>query len=258
MKLKATVLGSGTSSGVPTVGCACKVCTSVNPKNNRLRSSCWFQVNGKSILIDTSPDLREQALQNGILHVDAVLYTHIHADHIHGIDEMRVYNAYQQVAIPVFGDAYTINHLQKNFSYIFSPVTRYPSLIPRLEPHIVEGKFDCVGIPVQMIPCNHGEKWFTHNYRIGDVAWLTDTNGIPESSLPYLTGLKVLFLDGLRKDPHPTHFHLEQSLETAKKIAAKQTYLIHLTHDYDHDEFNKTLPDGIRLAYDGLTVETDS
>lgn len=254
--MKVIVLGSGTSSGVPLVGCDCAVCLSSNPKNKRLRSSCFFEVNGKNILIDTSPDLRQQALTNNIRRVDAVLYTHIHADHIHGIDEMRMYNAWQKASIPVFGEAGTMSHVTRRFDYIFSPSTSYPSLTPRLEPHVVSGSFDCVGVPVTMVPCHHGEKWMTHNYRIGKVAWLTDVSGIPESSYELLKDLDLLFLDGLRLKPHPTHLHLEQSLEVARRIAAKMTYLIHLTHDYDHDEFDRTLPDGIRLAYDGLMVET--
>ena len=253
--MKVIVLGSGTSSGVPTVGCQCKVCTSDNPKNKRLRSSCFFKVNDKNILIDTSPDLRQQALTHNIQKIDAVLYTHIHADHVHGIDELRIYNEFQKTSIPVFADAGTIAHLTKHFSYVFNPSTVYPSLTPRLESHIVSGKFNCVGVPVQMIPCHHGEKWTTSNYRIGNVAWLTDTNGVPEKSCDLLKNLDVLFLDGLRLKPHPTHFHLKEALETAKKIFAKKTYLIHLTHDYDHDEFNKTLPKGIELAYDGLQIE---
>ena len=253
--MKVTVLGSGTSSGVPIVGCDCSVCTSNNPKNNRLRSSCWFEVLGKSILIDTSPDLRLQALRYKINHVDAILYTHIHADHVHGLDEMRIYNAYQKAAIPAFGDEKTMTHLSAHFSYIFSPTSLYPSLVPRLEAHAVSGRFDCVGVPVQMIPCHHGKTYMTQNYRIGNAAWLTDTNGIPDASLELLRDLDVLFLDGLRPKPHPTHFCFDESIAAAQKIGAKKTYLIHLTHDYEHDEVNKTLPDGIELAYDGLIWE---
>lgn len=253
--MKVTVLGSGTSSGVPIVGCDCAVCRSTNPKNKRLRASCLFQVDGKNILIDTSPDLREQALRENIRRVDAILYTHIHADHIHGIDEMRVYNAHQEAAIPAFGDDKTMAHLTKHFAYIFRPTSVYPSLVPRLEPYAVSGLFDCLGVPVQMVPCHHGVDYMTHNYRIGKVAWLTDTNGIPEASFELLKDLDVLFLDGLRPLPNPTHFHLDESLAAAKRIGAKKTYLIHLTHDYDHDESNKSLPENIELAYDGLSVD---
>ncbi len=253
--MKLTVLGSGTSSGIPIIGCPCAICNSTNPKNKRLRSSCFIEVNGKNFLIDTSPDLRQQALTHGILHVDAVLFTHIHADHIHGIDEMRIYNALQKSSIPVYGDAATLDHLAHIFKYIFAPSSIYPSLTPRLEARVVSGLFEHEGIPIQMIPCHHGEKYMTHNYRIGNMAWLTDTSDIPDSSMDLLQGLDFLFIDGLRYKPHPTHMHLEKTLDYAKKIGAKKTYLIHLAHDYDHDEFNKTLPTGMELAYDGLTVD---
>lgn len=253
--MKITVLGSGTSSGVPIIGCSCDVCTSSNPKNKRLRSSCFFEVDGKTLLIDTSPDLRQQALTHHIKRIDAVLYTHVHADHVHGIDELRIYNAYQNSAIPVYGDPATLAHLEKIFSYIFRPSSVYVSLVPRLEGHAVEGEFDCLGVRVIPIPCQHGPKYMTTNYRIGNAAWLTDTNGVPESSLALLKNLDVLFLDGLRLTSHPTHFSLTEAIDTAQKIGAKKTYLIHLAHDYDHDQFNPTLPSGIELAYDGLIVE---
>lgn len=254
MKVRFTVLGSGTSSGVPIVGCPCKVCASTHPKNKRLRSSCLVGVGERNFLIDTSPDLREQALRYKILRVDAVLYTHSHADHVHGIDEMRVYNALTQKAIPVYGDEPTIRHLTQNFKYIFNPSSVYPSLTPRLVPHVISGSFDFEGVSIQSIPCHHGTHMIT-NYRIGNGAWLTDTSGLPDESYELLQGLDVLFLDGLRLKPHPTHFHLEESLKAAQRIRAKKTYLIHLTDDYDHDAFNKTLPQGVELAYDGLVCE---
>lgn len=254
--MKLTVLGSGTSSGIPIIGCPCAVCHSSEPKNKRLRSSCYIEADGKYFLIDTTPDLRQQALTHGIKRVDAVLYTHIHADHVHGIDELRMYNAWQEASIPIYADQYTIDHLTTAFRYIFNPSTPYPSLTPRLEANLVTGPFKHDGITVTPIPCQHGS-YTILNYRIGKVAWLTDVSDISEDSLKLLEGLDYLFLDGLRHKPHPTHMHLEKSLGYARKISAKKTYLIHLAHDYDHHPFNKTLPDGIELAYDGLTVETD-
>lgn len=253
--MKITVLGSGTSAGVPQIGCSCSVCRSSNPKNKRLRSSCFFEVNGKNILIDTSPDLREQCLRHHITNIDAVLFTHIHADHLHGIDEMRAFSEGKPAPVPVFAEEKTIAHLNKTFPYIFNPTSLYPSIVPRLQPFSVSGLFDCSGVEVQMVPCHHGEKYMTYNYRIGNAAWLTDVNKIPESSYPLLQNLDVLFLDGLRFKPHPTHFSLDEALIEAKKIAAKKTYLIHLTHDYDHDVFNQTLPSTVELAFDGLVVD---
>lgn len=254
--MKLTVLGSGTSTGVPLIGCSCKVCTSENPKNKRWRSSCLFEINGKYILIDMGPDLRNQALAFGVCSVDAVLVTHTHADHIHGIDELRVYNAHQKTTIPIFGNKKHLEHIEGMFPYIFKPPGNYPSLVPRLKTVPVAGSFAFKGIPIQMIPCDHGPAGYTYNYRIGDIAWLTDTNGIPEASRKKLTGLKYLFLDGLRPKPHPTHFSLDQAVQVAREIGAGWTYFIHLTHDLDYDEVNKTLPDRMALAYDGLTVES--
>lgn len=255
--MQITVLGSGTSSGVPTIGCECAVCHSNNPKNKRLRSSCFIQTDsGINLLIDTSPDLRAQALQNNIKKISAVLYTHIHADHVHGIDDLRMYNAISQSPLPIYGNAETIHHLTTHFSYVFRPPSSYPSLIPTLIPHVVEDDFQVGAEKIIPIACEHGKKYITQNYRVGNVAWLTDTSGISETSLQKLQGIEVVFLDALRFTPHPTHFSLDEALATLKKINAKKSYLIHLTHDYDHDEFNKTLPENIELAYDGLTVFT--
>lgn len=255
--MKVTVLGSGTSSGVPVIGCQCKVCQSDNPKNKRMRSSCHILANGKSLLIDTSPDLRMQALSFGVNRVDAVLYTHIHADHVHGIDEMRLYNVYQKASIPCFGDRATLSHLQKHFNYVFNPPRSYPSLIPRLTAKVREDDFTFEGILIQPLWCHHGPQWMTLNYRIGPFAWLTDTSDIPEKTLAKLQGLDYLFLDSVRLKPHPTHLHFEKAFELAKKIGAKQTYFIHLSHDYDHDEFEKKLPSNFGLAFDGLSITLD-
>lgn len=257
MTVKLTVLGSGTSSGVPVIGCDCAVCQSPNPKNNRMRSSCLIQTQGKNFLIDTGPDLRNQCLRFNIKRVDAVLYTHIHADHTHGIDELRLFNAWQKSSIPVFGEEKTLQYLQKTFSYVFDQNKDYQSLKPNLIPHPVEeGEFDCLGVPVTQIPCHHGPTFMTYNYRIGNIAWLTDTNGIPKTSEPYLKNLDYLFIDGLRERSHPTHFCLDEAIEAAKDINAKQTYFIHLAHDFDHDEMTQTLPKNMSLAFDGLTVES--
>ncbi len=256
--MKITVLGSGTSTGVPIIGCRCGVCLSDNPKNKRLRSSCLVECEGKSILIDTSPDLRQQALTHHIPRIDAVLFTHNHADHVHGIDDLRVFNAWQNQEIPIFGDHAMMEHLIDKFGYIFKPSLGYTGFVPKLVPHVVSGQFDCVGVPVTMLPCEHGPRAQTMNYRIGNMAWLTDTSGIPEATGELMQGLDVLFVDGLRIEPHNTHFNLEQALKAARQIGAKQTYLIHLAHDYDHDEFEKTLPEGVKLAFDGLTVTLPS
>lgn len=255
--MKITVLGSGTSSGVPVIGCQCPTCQSTNSKDKRLRSSCFIQTDKANFLIDTGPDLRQQALTNGIQRIDAVLITHTHADHVHGIDDLRIYNAMQNAPIPVFGHKGHLDNLQHMFRYIFNPSMAYPSLVPRLEAHAKDDDFEFKGQQIQMIPCAHGVAGTTYNYRIGNFAWLTDTNGIPHKSLDKLQGLDVLFIDGLRPSDHPTHFKLEQSLAAAKKIAAKQTFLIHLAHDYLHERDDAVVfrEHGVHLAYDGLSVE---
>lgn len=255
MKVRLTVLGSGTSSGVPVIGCGCAVCLSPNPKNKRLRSSCLLQAEGKNFLIDVGPDLRQQCLTHHIAKVDAVLITHVHADHVHGIDDLRLYNSIQQASIPIYSEGKTLGLLCKTFPYIFNPNTEYRTFIPSLIPTPVgPGAFDCLGVPVVQIPCHHGERWMTYNYRIGNIAWLTDVSGIPESSYALLENLDYLFIDGLRFEPHSTHFTITQAIAEAQKINAKTTYFMHLSHDYDHDKFNKTLPKNMRLAYDGLIV----
>lgn len=255
--MKITVLGSGTSSGVPVIGCTCKTCMSSNPKNTRLRSSCYIETEDLCFLIDTSPDLRQQALTHNIKHVDAVLFTHTHADHVHGIDELRIFNAMQHASIPVFGHQKHLENLMMMFSYIFNPSIAYPSLVPRLDANFRDDDFEFKGQKIQMVPCAHGVAGITYNYRIGNFAWLTDVNAIPPDSMRKLKGLDVLFIDGLRPTPHPTHFMLEQSLKAARDIAAKQTFLIHLAHDYDHDVDDDRLwrDHGVRLAYDGLVVQ---
>lgn len=255
MTTKLTVLGSGTSSGVPVIGCKCNVCTSANPKNNRLRSSCHIQTQGFDFLIDTSPDFREQVLRQGIEKIDAIFFTHTHADHVHGIDDVRIFNAIQKSEIPIYGHKSHLQELMQKFPYIFGQ-SNYPSLIPKLTPHFVDEDFKIGPITVEFIPCVHGPAGWTYNYRIGPVAWLTDVNRIPAESMQKLQGLDVLFIDGLRYKPHPTHFSLQEAIDVAHEIGAKETYFIHLTHDFDYDEVNATLPKGMQLAYDGLKVST--
>lgn len=254
-----TILGCGTSTGVPLIGCHCAVCASDNPKNKRLRASAWVKHEGKSILIDTSTDLRQQALREGIDRVDSVLFTHPHADHIHGIDELRSYNFLQKSPIPVYGNAWTREELETKFSYIFSPGHVEGGGVPRLilEP-INSGseRIDVLGIPVIPISLQHGSKECI-GYRIDSVAYITDCSYIPSTSLDRLKDLSVLVLDCLRLKPHGTHFHLDQALETISQLRPKQTYLTHLGHDFDYDTWVRKLPEGVTLAYDGLKIVSE-
>lgn len=252
-----TILGSGTSTGVPLLCCKCPVCRSKDPKNKRLRASAWLQTRGKSILIDTSTDLRQQALANKIPRVDAVLYTHPHADHIHGIDELRSFNFAQKTSIPIFGNEWTYQDLTRKFEYIFnSKLPVEGGGIPQL--HLTQfssatPQVDVVGVPVQPIPVQHGSKECIA-YRFDSVAYVTDCSYIPETSLDRLKGLSVLVLDCVKIEPHKTHLNLDRALEMVEKIRPKKTFLTHLGHDFDYAKTNRKLPKGVKLAYDGLKI----
>ncbi len=258
-----TILGCGTSTGVPLIGCDCRVCRSRNPKNRRLRASAWLQSRGKSILIDTSTDLREQALRHKILHVDAVLYTHPHSDHVLGIDELRSYNYLQGTEIPVYGNAWTASELPVRFDYVFNPPAYVEGGgIPRLVLHSIEAgdysprkPLDIQGVPVLPIPLKHGSKEVLA-YRIDSIAYVTDTSYIPSESLELLKGLDCLVLDCLRLEAHGTHFNLDQALEAISQLRPRKTFLTHLGHDFEYAKWSRKLPKGVFLAYDGLKITT--
>lgn len=254
-----TILGCGTSTGVPLIGCDCKVCLSRNPKDKRLRASVWVKVGRKSFLIDTSPDLRQQALKEKIRQVDAVLYTHPHADHIHGIDELRSYNYLQRSVIPAYGNAWTVTELQEKFPYIFRPAKVVEGGgIPRIELRRVVSSapwFEASGVRITPIGVEHGSRECL-GYRIGSVAYVTDCSYIPELSLERLKGLSVLFLDCLRLARHGTHFNLDQALETVSKLRPRRTFFTHLGHDFEYLKWKKKLPKGVALAFDGLRINS--
>lgn len=254
--MQITILGCGTSTGVPLIGCKCSVCRSRHPKNKRTRASIWVKTQGKSFLIDTSTDLRQQALREKILHVDAVLYTHPHADHINGIDEMRSYNFLQGgQTIPIYGNEWTIDDLIRRFPYIFQPTVVEGGGIPLIEPHIIDNKDQKIaphGIPISVLRLKHGSKECL-GYRFGEFAYLTDCNEIPSSEMDRLGGLKVLILDCLRITPHNTHLNLEKALEVIDKLRPKRSILTHMGHEFDYPKWTaKKLPKGVELAFDGL------
>jgi phosphoribosyl 1,2-cyclic phosphate phosphodiesterase len=255
-----TLLGTGTSTGVPIPTCRCRVCRSREPRNRRLRASAWLRAGDASILIDTSTDLRQQALRARIERVNAVLYTHPHADHIHGIDELRAYNFTQRATIPVYGNEWTESELLSRFPYIFKPGPVEGGGIPLLEFHRLDAKaerLDVAGVEIVPISLQHGSKECV-GYRVKEIAYVTDCSYIPDQSLDRLKGLSVLILDCLRLEPHGTHFHLSQALETISRVKPKRAFLTHLGHDFDYRTFNRGLPRGVRLAYDGLTVRSDA
>lgn len=247
--LKVTILGSGTSTGVPVIGCRCPVCGSGDRRNQRTRCSVLVSFGERNILIDTSTDLRQQALREGLAHVDAVLFTHSHADHVHGIDDLRSFNLASGDPIPIFGSAQTIATIQRTFSYIFDndPEGGYR---PRLAPRVAAEPFELFGLTVEPLPLIHGPGR-SLGFRIGPFAYLTDCSAIPAASEARLAGLETLVIDGLRFKPHVSHFNITQAIEAAGRIGARRTLLTHLSHDVDHARHTPLLPEGVELAYDG-------
>jgi phosphoribosyl 1,2-cyclic phosphate phosphodiesterase len=253
--LKITILGSGTSHGVPMIGCLCRVCTSTDPRDKRTRPSIVVGIGERNILIDTSPELRLQLVANGILHIDSVLYTHGHADHVHGVDDLRRFNEQIHGPVPVYGDRDLLKDLERRFPYIFAHQF-VGGGIPSLELHEITGPFDLYGQHIVPVPVWHGRTPVL-GFRFGRFAYVTDTSEIPEQSMALLGGLDVLILDALRIEPHPTHFNFAQALEVVSILRPKRTYFTHLTHTTLHAETEPTLPEGVFLAYDGLRLEVE-
>ncbi len=247
------MLGVGSSAGTPVVGCKCATCQSINPKNKRLRCSAAITTdNDAVILIDTGPDLRAQALNANLNRVDAVLYTHSHADHLHGIDDLRAFCQIQKKQIPLYGKADVMQHIQQKFGYTIREASNFWE-VPVLSINPVLSEFDVLGLKITPIPLKHGYSDIL-GYRIGNMAYLTDVSDIPETSLELLEGLDILMLDCLRYSPHHTHINVEQSVAYASLINARNTYLIHMTHDVDYDELSADLPERIHVGYDGLKL----
>ncbi len=251
--MKLLVLGCGTSTGVPVIGCACGVCTSSDPRNRRTRSSVLLEAGGLNILIDTSTDLRFQALSLGITKIDAVLFTHSHADHIHGIDELRSFNMIQEGPIPCFANSETVARIRAIFHYIFNR-ERAESITPQLAIKVVNGPFS-VG-PVEVIPleAEHGRASVL-GFRLGGLAYMTDCSRIPPQSMERLHGLDLLVLGALRFRPHPTHMNIDEALRVVEELGPARTILTHLSHEVEYARDSERLPGGVELAYDGMTVE---
>ncbi len=253
--LTLTVLGSGTSVGVPTIGCHCDVCTSTDPRDRRLRPSVWLRYGGRSILIDTTPDFRYQALRAGIKRLDAVIYTHGHADHILGLDDIRPFNLKQRSDLPVYAAPETLAILRRTFAYIFDGVPTL-STVPGVVLNEINGPFDLFGARVTPIPAQHGDIGVL-GFRIGRLAYLTDFSTIPAASLEFLRGADHLVLDALRHTPHPMHSTVQHSLELVDALKPRHAWFTHIAHDLGHEETNATLPPNVRLAYDGLALEAE-
>ncbi len=257
--LRLTFLGTGTSHGIPVIGCDCPVCRSANPRNHRYRPSVLVEWRGRVILIDTPPELRLQLLRADVRHLDALLYTHTHADHLFGLDDVRIFNARTGAALPVFGSRRTLESLRRQFFYVFEdgPVAGGKPSLDLNEISPLDRPFVAATLPVQPIPVMHGPTPVL-GFRFADVAYVTDTNHIPDASLDLLRGLDVLVLDALRDRPHPTHFSLSEALAVVERLAPRRTYFTHVCHDLEHDETNRHLPPGVELAYDGLTVTSST
>ena len=261
--LAVTVLGCGTSTGVPVVGCDCDVCRSQDPKNHRLRTSLALRLHSQTdtgeagsdepvILVDTSPDLRQQCLRFELERVDAVLFTHAHADHVFGLDDLRPYCFRREDPIDCFGSAATLAQVEQTFAYVFDGVPSEGGGKPRVRSRPIDGTFEVFGLRFEALPVMHGSLEVTA-YRTGSFAYVTDCSEIPRTSLERLRGLDVLILDALRYEPHPTHFSVAEAIEVAAEIGARTTYLTHMNHDIDYNAPQVDLPPGVELAYDGLT-----
>ncbi|MDD2581774.1 MAG: GPMC system MBL fold metallohydrolase [Desulfuromonadaceae bacterium] len=250
--MKITILGCGTSTGVPMVGCKCPVCSSDDPRDNRTRASLLICYNGHTVLVDTSTDLREQALRQRIDRIDAVLFSHTHADHVNGIDDLRGFHFIHKKIIPCFASRATLDTLQNGFSYIFDE-NQSSGYTPLLSPNEISSPFELFGQIITPIPLQHG-RTISFGYRIGNFAYLTDCSAIPEPSLELLQGLELLVIDGLRWTEHPFHFNITGAIAAARMMHSPHTILTHLTHQIAYSERNK-LPPGFELAYDGMEFD---
>ena len=250
-----TVLGSGTSVGVPAIGCQCAVCLSDDACDKRTRPSILLQFNGRSVVIDTTPDFRFQAMRAGLRRLDAVLFTHSHADHILGLDDVRPFNFHQKGEVPVYGSRKTIARIRHIFDYIFDDTYRFEGL-PQIATHVVEGPLELFGVTFAPVPLLHGSMEVL-GYRFGQAAYLTDYSEIPESSYPLLEDLDLLFLDALRHEPHPAHCTVQQALEYVERLRPQRAFLTHIAHDLPHRQTNALLPENVRLSYDGMQIEVE-
>ena len=255
-RLRLTFLGTGTSMGVPTLGCPCAVCRSDDARDQRTRPSLLLQYDGRAVVIDTSPDFRQQALRAGLSRVDAVLYTHAHADHILGLDDLRPFNL-RQGQIPLYANRATRETIQRVFSYVFDDGGTLNSTIPEVGFTDIDGPFDLFGLRFLPFPLEHGDMGVL-GFRFGRAAYATDFSTIPPAVLAELQGLDVLILDALRDHPNPNHSTIEQSVALVRQLQPRRAYFTHIAHDLPHAQTNARLPAGVELAYDGLTLEVES
>lgn len=255
MRAVITVLGSGTSTGVPTLGCGCAVCHSSDPRDQRTRPSVWLRYGGRSVLIDTTPDLRSQALRAGMTALDAVLFTHGHADHIMGMDDVRPFSFARPEPLPLYANAGTLADLKRVFAYAFSAQPTESSR-PNIEAHEITGPLDLFGMRVEPLPVFHGHLPVL-GFKFGANAYVTDFSEIPDDVMAKLSGLDLLILDALRIRPHPTHSHLANSIRLVEALQPRRAYFTHIAHELAHAATDAQLPASMRLAYDNLSLEIE-
>lgn len=253
-------LGTGTSVGVPAIGCPCEVCKSTNPRNNRTRCAIVVELPDARILVDTPPDLRTQLLREDIPLIHSVVYTHEHADHLFGLDDLRLFPFRLGKPVPLYCEGSVEARIRKSFDYAFvDRKPTHPGATPQLEFQRIgpDASFQVEGVSVTPIPMKHGPHFDVLGFRFGNFGYCTDTNYIPDSSIELLAGVETFVVGALRESPHPTHFNVEQAVEVAQRVGASQTYLTHISHDLDHDRTCEFLPAGIDLAHDGLRVPVE-
>lgn len=250
--MKITILGSGTSTGVPMVGCDCPVCSSTDLRDKRTRASLLIRHNGRTILVDTSSDLRQQALRERVEKIDAVFFTHAHADHVNGIDDLRGFYFLHKEVIPCYASRNSLDTLQAGFAYIFHEQEN-SGYTPLLEAHEASAPFELFGLQVTPVPLLHGLTT-SLGYRVGAFAYLTDCSAIPDSSLPLLEGVELLIIDGLRWTGHPFHYNIDGAIAATGSLKAARVILTHLTHEVSHSEGGK-LPPGFEFAFDGMEFD---
>lgn len=249
-------LGTGTSVGVPVVGCACDTCRSENPRNKRLRCSVAVGLPEGHLLVDTTPDVRTQLLREGIGRIHSVLYTHEHVDHLYGLDDLRLFPYYLGHPVPIYCQGTVEARIRRAFDYAFDTEQKsvHPGGVPHLEFRPIGTEpFELLGARIVPIPLQHG-RFRVLGFRFGNIAYCTDCNVIPETSWPLLEGLDVLILDALRPRSHPTHFSLDEALDVARRLAPRRTLFTHMAHELEHEATNAALPAGMELAYDGLSI----
>lgn len=251
-----TFLGTGTSAGIPVIGCPCPVCESRDPRNKRTRASILITWDDRTVLVDTSTDFRAQALREGLSRLDAILFTHSHADHILGLDDIRPFNVWQRQPMKIYARPETLLDIRRTFRYVFEK-DEAVSVIPRITAFEITGTFELFGKQIVPVPIMHGPREII-GFRIDRFAYLTDFKSIPESSYPLLEGLQILVLDALRRRPHPTHSTLENSLALVETLHPQQSFFTHMCHDLDHEATEAELPSHVRLAHDGLKIYLDS